>query len=376
MALPPFSPSDTAEIVPQPGDPACTVLSNMTQGLTILNQLAAYMFNQDKSLTQGFLDAIGASGTGLNAPTGVNATDDRTDDVTVTWNAVSDAVYYQVFRGTSSDTSTHESRADNVSGLSYADTGGTADVTYWYSVRAIASNRISNLSTPDAGVKRSETAPATFSQDFGGDATGVYSFTVPAGQPYATMELLLWGAGGYGGNYYSVPGTVYQGQTLVAHAGGGGAAGSHLRVTGITVAPGDVFYIRVGTRGTAASDGNTYVWKTSVNSAEYALATGGNNGSNGSLAGPGLGGTALSSSTGTGGWGTNSLVGGTIDTSGGDTSAAGPAGTDAALTVGGTGGAAIVRGSSSAGAGGRGVQTPDQTTQKGSDGFARILLYT
>ncbi len=369
MALPPIRPSDSAAIVPQPGDPACTVLTNMVQGLTQWNQFVGWLINEDGSATQDAIDWIGAGGTNaLNAPTGVSASDDRTTDITVTWNAVSDAAYYVVYRGTTDDTSAMTPVSGNLTELSFVDTGTSSDVVVWYSVRAYSSSRISALATPNSGVKPTSAAPTTLTLDFPYASTD-YTYVIPSGQAYATMELLMWGSGGLGGRFVTGP-FVVPGPTR--YAGGGGGAGSFLHITGVTVAPGETYVIRVGKRTATLLDGTTYVWRDEAGSAEVAGAKAGNDGGNGNYTFAGAGGPAR----GAGDWGTNALGSGTIDISGGDSSAIGSAGSAGSGATGGAGATGITQSGILAGGGGTGILIGSTTATDAAAGFVRIILRT
>jgi hypothetical protein len=80
----------------------------------------------------------------LATPTGVNATDTRTDGVNVTWNAVSGAAYYGVWYGPapSYDSNPDFGGPNNptlITGTSYLDTAIGAGVTRDYYVQAFSS---------------------------------------------------------------------------------------------------------------------------------------------------------------------------------------------------------------------------------------------
>ena len=73
----------------------------------------------------------------LAAPTGVTATDDRTDAVRVAWNAVAGAAAYQVARSAAEDGEKTE-LGDWTAARAFDDTAAGAGVAFWYSVRAAA----------------------------------------------------------------------------------------------------------------------------------------------------------------------------------------------------------------------------------------------
>jgi hypothetical protein len=80
----------------------------------------------------------------LSTPTGVNATDNRTDGVNVTWNAVSGAAYYGVWYGPAPSYDSNPdfggpSNPTLITGTSYLDTAIGSGVTRDYYVQAFAS---------------------------------------------------------------------------------------------------------------------------------------------------------------------------------------------------------------------------------------------
>ena len=88
----------------------------------------------------------------IDSPTNVKATQGTsTTEVTVTWNAVSGASYYQVYRATSENAA--DSAKTVISGgtwlnnrTSYSDTTAAAGTTYWYWVKAATSSSGANSS--------------------------------------------------------------------------------------------------------------------------------------------------------------------------------------------------------------------------------------
>jgi uncharacterized repeat protein (TIGR02543 family) len=101
----------------------------------------------------------------LSTPTGVNASDNRTDGINVTWNAVSGAAYYGVWYG---PTPSYDSTPDfqNITSTSYLDTSMGAGVTRNYYVQAFRSGNPAGTKSdwggPDSGTRISSgTAPAT-----------------------------------------------------------------------------------------------------------------------------------------------------------------------------------------------------------------------
>jgi len=103
-----------------------------------------------------------AAPTKLATPTGVDASDNRTDGVNITWNAVSGASYYGVWWGGAPG---YDSTPDfqNIFGTSYLDTGITAGSSRDYYVQAFASGNPTGTKSdwggPNNGTRTS--APAT-----------------------------------------------------------------------------------------------------------------------------------------------------------------------------------------------------------------------
>ena len=98
---------------------------------------------------------IGTASSPLSAPTGVSATDGTVSGkVTITWNAVSGSMVYEVWRATKlvSEGGT-PLRVGFLSGTSFDDTSGTKGTTYYYWVKSRDSWGSSKYSVPDTGSK-------------------------------------------------------------------------------------------------------------------------------------------------------------------------------------------------------------------------------
>jgi len=107
----------------------------------------------------------------LSPPTGVNATDGTyTDKIRITWNSVSGASYYHVYRATSSGDS-KISLGSWQGSITYDDTSATPGQNYYYFVKAATNSsgyRESDYSTYDQG-----------------------SCSVPTNLPQVTMQIPL-----------------------------------------------------------------------------------------------------------------------------------------------------------------------------------------
>jgi len=119
---------------------------------------------------------------GLDAPTGVKATDGQENAVTVTWNEVPGADGYEVYR---SADEVGPGPGDCISGcsgqitsLSYQDASGNPDQEYFYAVRARKGTQWSDFSEVDSGffVLGPPPAPYGLSVTFGQAAGGDDSF--------------------------------------------------------------------------------------------------------------------------------------------------------------------------------------------------------
>lgn len=358
MGLSPVRPSQTAAIVPAPGADACSIVADMITGLGYLHQLVTWMINEDGTLTSDFLDAVGTSGgstSGLSAPQNVSATSTLTDKVTIQWSSVAGASSYNVYRVTTNDASQMTTPLATVtSGTSYDDVPPSKDTTYWYAVRAYSGTQISNLSSVVSGLQKTAEAPASLTVNFTYSAD-IQTYTIPSG--YTAMEVYVASAGGRdGGN--KVCAQILSGGCVRAYGptyynGGGGGSGSVYHVSGIAVAAGDVFKIRVGKK-TATSTGESVVWKTTEGSADYVISHPGGDGTSGNI--------TVVGSPGSGGTSGSTTLGGTPE---GD-SAAGTAGSGT------TGGAAVTVDGVSSGAGNDG--TNNYTVADGTPGYVRIVL--
>jgi hypothetical protein len=95
------------------------------------------------------------------APSGVVATDGNyTDRVQITWNGVTDATGYEVWRNTSNNTGTAKNVA-TVTTVFYADSSANVGTTYYYWIKATNTVGNSAFSNYDSGYRASTTTTNT-----------------------------------------------------------------------------------------------------------------------------------------------------------------------------------------------------------------------
>ncbi|MGA2582395.1 MAG: FG-GAP-like repeat-containing protein [Tepidisphaeraceae bacterium] len=87
----------------------------------------------------------------LAAPAAVAATTGLTGEVQITWNAVPDALIYQIFRSTTDDITTATKIAGPLIALSYNDTTAVSGQLYYYWVRARSSAGPGPFGVPASG---------------------------------------------------------------------------------------------------------------------------------------------------------------------------------------------------------------------------------
>ena len=326
----------------------------------------SWAFKADGSLSDEFASMIGdVSGSGgggsttLSAPSNVAATSDRTSDVKVTWSAVSSASSYSVYRGGTSDTAAMEVIASGISGeddgglKSYKDEDASEGTVYYYALKAHNTLNNSGFSAVASGKKSASSGitPHTYT-----NTATPEEFHIPAGATSMTIEL--WGPGGRGGNN-THSGWIVAPNTLAF--GGGGASGSYMKITGVTVVAGEVWVLDPGAPGS-----NTAIYKATHGSSVNAYATYGNPGGNAkSYTIPGAGGAAASSR------GASALPSGTVDDA---HSMVGNPGSSGTTTVAGSAGAAISADGYSAGYGTDGINSNTTQADAGGNGAIRLTF--
>jgi hypothetical protein len=136
----------------------------------------------------------------LATPTGVNATDTRTDGVNVTWNAVSGAAYYGVWYGGAPgyDSNPDFGGPNNptlITGTSYLDTAISAGSSRDYYVQAFSSGNPtgtkSDWSAGDSGTRTAAvSAPAT-PTSVAISGSGLATWSPSSGATSYTVEYYL-----------------------------------------------------------------------------------------------------------------------------------------------------------------------------------------
>ena len=171
-------------------------LSGLSASTTYYIKIRNRNYDDEYSAENETTFATSTALTKLSTPTGVNATDTRTDGVNVTWNAVSGAAYYGVWYG---GAPSYDSLADFggnrntslITGTSYLDTSLANGVTRDYYVQAYRSGD-----------------PTGTKSDWGGPDSGTRA-NVPV-----TQYTISWNANG--GSVSPTSNTVNDGTTVSA----------------------------------------------------------------------------------------------------------------------------------------------------------------
>ena len=302
----PVTGDDFKAILPAPNSNLCAKILAWFSGLELLYKWFAWAFNADGTATDAFKHTIGVAVGTLTAPVNVLASDGTfTDHVIVNWDPVDGATFYEVWRGPAADNSAAALLATVTSPtVTYSDASVTVDQKYFYFVKAKTATDSSGFSAGDSGF-------ADSSGDHGAGSTGTLAFTgsgtwlVPAG--VTVLQFEGWGAGGGGGSGYKGGLCPADSQFI---GGGGGGSGEYVKVTGLTVTPGETLTITVpaGGPGGAPSSGSdsggspspTSISRGSTTLVATFAGTGGQGGScNLSAGGAGLKGSGATHSGGT-----------------------------------------------------------------------------
>lgn len=158
----PVSPSQIKAVIPKPGGNFCEKFLGVFTFPKLVSDIVAYMFNEDGTFTDEFkADVCNISckcaggvvipGGGLAAPL-VSASDGQySDRVAITWNAISGATLYDVYRNTIDNSSSANAIATDLSSPAYEDTTAVSGQYYYYWVKARNPNTISTFSASDRG---------------------------------------------------------------------------------------------------------------------------------------------------------------------------------------------------------------------------------
>lgn len=164
----PVTPNDLKTLLNDTGGSFCDKFLRLLKGFPeAIYNLLLYERNEDGTISDAMKDDIcalgcaGGDGTGgpstgsLSAPTNVSATDGTLGDrVRITWNTVSGATSYQIFRRDTSDSS-----GATIIGTStlatFDDITAVVDTVYYYWIKAVNAtlNQISGFSAPDTGFR-------------------------------------------------------------------------------------------------------------------------------------------------------------------------------------------------------------------------------
>ena len=142
-----------------------------------------------------------------SAPTGVTAAASSSDSITVSWNTVSGATEYYVYRAMSySGTYTRVGSASTITATSYTDTGLNASTTYYYKVSAKNSGGESEKSTaPGSDTTKSGSVSAPSAPTgVTAAASSSDSITVSWNTVSGATEYYVYRAMSYSGTYTRV----------------------------------------------------------------------------------------------------------------------------------------------------------------------------
>lgn len=358
MAASPVKPDDFKAVIPAANSNLCTKLLLVLIKLpALIYQWFAWAMNADGTPTDDFKAWLGVTAGALVPPTGLLASDGTyTDKVVLTWNPVSGATYYEVFRADKNDNTAATSIASLGQGvITYTDESVADDTVYWYFVKAHNATDSSGFSDGNSG----------FCDTSGGGgvgSTGTLTFdsngnwTVPVG--VTDIQVELWGGSGGGGGSacpYCIAGTAF-------YSGGGGGSGEYLKVKSVPVTAGETLNMVVGSAGAGGGIGGGYSGSPSIlrrGASDLITAFGGAGGLGGD--------TGTNPGTGGAGGTSGSASVGSIDTQ--TNGNAGVSGTKAyPVPAGGAGGAAVGGGP---GAGGNGGSNGNGTA--GAKGRVKIV---
>ena len=152
----------------------------------------------DTSIVSGWSSAKAVTISGPpSAPSNVQASDGTySNKVHITWNSVSGATRYEVYRASSSGGS-YSQIASNVTGTSYDDTSVTAGQHYWYKVKACNGCGCSGYSSANEGWAGNQLAFVTDKDTVTVPEGGTATFRVKlSAQPASTVQATVSRASG------------------------------------------------------------------------------------------------------------------------------------------------------------------------------------
>lgn len=155
----PVTPNEFKQIIPSPGANFCEKFLNALKLPFLIWKWFKYMCNDDGSFTDTFkadICALNCSGSGAVtsglAPTTVRASDGTyLDRISVSWDAVTRAEHYDLWRGTTGVRTDATKIGNALTGLAYEDTAITQGTVYYYWVRAYNAASEESWSSVESG---------------------------------------------------------------------------------------------------------------------------------------------------------------------------------------------------------------------------------
>ncbi|MCL2284668.1 MAG: fibronectin type III domain-containing protein [Fibromonadales bacterium] len=153
------------------------------------------------------------------APSVVLAVTQSSKNILISWNPISEANSYEIYRSTS-ETGTYSLVGTAIS-TSYTDTGLNKTTTYYYKIKSVNNNGSSEFSNYGSAVTKN-TVKKVITKEYsvGNGQAYTYNDVFPA-----TIEVYALGAGGGGqGGYYWNGGVMKSARDGTGASGGGGGA--------------------------------------------------------------------------------------------------------------------------------------------------------
>jgi cellulose 1,4-beta-cellobiosidase len=143
--------------------------------------------SSQSSYASATTSSSGGGTTVPNAPTGVTATTQSSSSIQITWNTVSGATSYRVYRSTSSGGTYTQVGSPTVT--SYTNSGLSANTTYYYKVVAVNSagesgySSYTSATTSSSGGGGTGTTPGAPTVSVSGTSTLTVTWNIPSGSP-------------------------------------------------------------------------------------------------------------------------------------------------------------------------------------------------